>query len=163
MLGVQMPEVTTRRQGKNWSLLVRYEKPQWALPGDYVSDRTLLNLAFRQVPGSSLGAPSHVGATTTFAGYPEDTTDHYECVAAPSVENVAALLATGFAWDDGASKIATGFAIPPERIAEIRKGMNSDRSRILLLKDQLRDKLGGGVEPSELSRLAQSLSELGDE
>jgi hypothetical protein len=158
-----MPEVTTCYQYGNWSLLVRYEQPQWALPADYVSDRTLLNLAFGQVPGSSLGAPTHVGASTTFAGYPDDTTDHYECVAAPSVENVAALLATGFPWDHSASEIASGFTIPPERIAQIREGIDSDRDRILLLRQQLWDKVGAGVEPEELSRLAQSLSELGDE
>jgi hypothetical protein len=158
-----MPEVTTCRQGGNWSLLVRYEEPQWALPADYVSDRTWLNLAFRQVPGSSLGAPRHIGSSTTFAGYPEDTIDHYECVADPSVENVAALLATGFPWDNGASKIASGFAIPPERIAAVRNGMDSDRDRILLLRRQLWDKVRARVGPEELSRLAEALSELGDD
>ncbi len=158
-----MSEVTTCHEGRNLSLLVRYEKPQWAIPLDYVSDPILLHLAFRQVPGSSLGPRRHVGASTTGAGYPEDTTDHYECVAAPSVENVAALLATGFPWDSGATRIASDFAIPPERIAKICKGMDSDRDRILLLRHQLCDKLGAGAGPEELSRLAQSLSELGDE
>jgi hypothetical protein len=158
-----MPEVTTCQEGRNWSLLVRFEEPQWALPLDYVSDRTLINLAFRQVSGSSLGPPKHVGANTTFAGHAEDTTDHFACVAVPSVDNVAALLATGFPWDTGAARIASGFAIPPERIAEIRKGIDSDRDRILLLRNELRDKIRAGAGPDELSRLARSLSDLGDE
>jgi hypothetical protein len=87
-----------------------------------------LRLAIRLTPGAEAAPSRLVGVTGIWQVYSEQT-HHYETLLEPTRANTAALLATGFPWDQPARDLARAHAVPAEEVAHLQAAIEATHRR----------------------------------
>ena len=137
-----MAEIILRDEDGRRVFAVKHAVESGPRPSDYLREAARIRLVFRHTPGSVCGKPQKVGEF--YYGQPEGAVDYYECPVEPSPANVAALLATGFAWAADAAELAARYPVDPALVARIRADVDAAHQNNVRKMRECRERLDKG-------------------